>query len=123
MKPPCRWTQPLAPRTNSRTVSVKSACRRLCGLCRSRTSAASTSAPKAFVIARLPKRSACHWGRYLCRWGGLWRVWDAPIDGEAMPYEDAHLSDQELLQSADGELSPRSVKRVNAHLAHCWACR
>ncbi len=40
-----------------------------------------------------------------------------------MPYEDAHLSDQELLLAADGELAPRSARRVNAHLAHCWACR
>jgi anti-sigma factor RsiW len=40
-----------------------------------------------------------------------------------MRYEDAHLSDDELLLAADGELSPRRVKRVAAHLAHCWACR
>jgi anti-sigma factor RsiW len=40
-----------------------------------------------------------------------------------MQNEDAHLSDEELLLAADSELSPRSVKRVNAHLAHCWTCR
>ena len=40
-----------------------------------------------------------------------------------MHYEDAHLSDEELLLAADGELSPRRVQRVTVHLAHCWACR
>jgi anti-sigma factor RsiW len=40
-----------------------------------------------------------------------------------MQHEEAHLSDEELLLAADGELAPRDVKRVNAHLTHCWACR
>ncbi|MGA3236637.1 MAG: zf-HC2 domain-containing protein [Bryobacteraceae bacterium] len=40
-----------------------------------------------------------------------------------MQYEDAHLSDEEPPLTADGELAPREVKRVSAHLAHCGACR
>jgi hypothetical protein len=34
-----------------------------------------------------------------------------------------HLSDEELLLLADGELSSRRGARVNAHLAGCWDCR
>ncbi|MGB8885795.1 MAG: zf-HC2 domain-containing protein [Candidatus Korobacteraceae bacterium] len=34
-----------------------------------------------------------------------------------------HLSDEELLRLADGELSSRRAARVNAHLAGCWDCR
>jgi hypothetical protein len=37
--------------------------------------------------------------------------------------EHDHLSDQELLLAADGELSPRAAGRVQAHLAACWSCR
>jgi hypothetical protein len=37
--------------------------------------------------------------------------------------EEFHLSDQELLQSVDGELSARDTGRVDSHLAACWACR
>ncbi len=37
--------------------------------------------------------------------------------------EESHLSDQELLQAVDGELSPREAERVESHLAACWACR
>jgi hypothetical protein len=39
-----------------------------------------------------------------------------------MPQE-FHLSDQELLMAADGELSVRKSRRVEAHLAACWSCR
>ena len=35
----------------------------------------------------------------------------------------AHLSDQELLRAADGELPGRRADEVNAHLAACWDCR
>ncbi|MFZ3340757.1 MAG: zf-HC2 domain-containing protein [Terriglobales bacterium] len=35
----------------------------------------------------------------------------------------AHLSDQELLRAADGELSPRRADQVQAHLSACWDCR
>ena len=34
-----------------------------------------------------------------------------------------HLSDEDLLQSADGELSPKDALRVRAHVAACWSCR
>jgi anti-sigma factor RsiW len=40
-----------------------------------------------------------------------------------MEREEFHLSDQELLQSADGELSTRAGGRIEAHLAACWSCR
>src|SRR6202167_6732474 len=36
---------------------------------------------------------------------------------------DKHLSDQELLLAADGELAPRRAAQVRAHLAACWDCR
>jgi hypothetical protein len=36
---------------------------------------------------------------------------------------DSHLSDQELLLVADGELSPRRDAQARAHLAACWTCR
>ncbi len=34
-----------------------------------------------------------------------------------------HLSDEELLQFADGELASRQMATVHAHLASCWDCR
>ncbi len=34
-----------------------------------------------------------------------------------------HVSEQELLLAADGELSPRRRAKVQAHLAACWTCR
>lgn len=37
--------------------------------------------------------------------------------------EDRHMSDQEILQAADGELSSRRTAQVQAHLAACWNCR
>jgi hypothetical protein len=37
--------------------------------------------------------------------------------------QDRHLSDQELLLAADGELSPRRTARAREHLASCWTCR
>jgi hypothetical protein len=40
-----------------------------------------------------------------------------------MPSKDLHLSDQEMLLAADGELSTRRTAQVHAHLAECWACR
>jgi hypothetical protein len=36
---------------------------------------------------------------------------------------DMHLSDQEMLLAADGELSTRQAAQVCAHFAECWACR
>lgn len=40
-----------------------------------------------------------------------------------MKSQESHLSDQELLLFADGELSAEETGRVQAHLAACWACR
>ncbi len=40
-----------------------------------------------------------------------------------MSREYTHLSDEELVLLADGELSLRHAARVNAHLAACWDCR
>lgn len=40
-----------------------------------------------------------------------------------MPFEESHLSDQELLLAVDGELSARDNERVRSHLAACWSCR
>ena len=37
--------------------------------------------------------------------------------------EDFHPRDEELLLTADGELSGRRATRVRAHLASCWDCR
>jgi hypothetical protein len=37
--------------------------------------------------------------------------------------ENPHLSDQELLLAADGELPTRRAIQVDAHLAACWNCR
>jgi anti-sigma factor RsiW len=40
-----------------------------------------------------------------------------------MQSEDFHPRDEELLMTADGELSCRRATRVRAHLASCWDCR
>jgi hypothetical protein len=40
-----------------------------------------------------------------------------------MHLSDLHLSDQELLLAADGELPTRRAAQVSAHLAACWDCR
>lgn len=37
--------------------------------------------------------------------------------------EDPHLSDQDLLLAADGELPERRASQVREHLAACWECR
>lgn len=36
---------------------------------------------------------------------------------------DPHLSDEELLLLADGELTSRQAMRAHGHLAACWECR
>lgn len=36
---------------------------------------------------------------------------------------NAHLSDQDLIMAADGELPPRRKSEVFAHLDACWSCR
>jgi hypothetical protein len=40
-----------------------------------------------------------------------------------MKYEHSHLSDQQMLQDVDGELSAHDEKLVRAHLGTCWKCR
>jgi len=40
-----------------------------------------------------------------------------------MPSENSHLTDQDLLLTADGELPGRRATQVRAHLAACWDCR
>jgi anti-sigma factor RsiW len=37
--------------------------------------------------------------------------------------QDAHLSDQDFLLAADGELPAHEAARVHAHLTRCWTCR
>jgi hypothetical protein len=36
---------------------------------------------------------------------------------------DVHISEEELIQAADGELPDRRADQVRAHLASCWSCR
>ncbi len=40
-----------------------------------------------------------------------------------MPTPDSHLTDQDLLLAADGELPPDRAIEVTAHLSQCWLCR
>jgi hypothetical protein len=42
---------------------------------------------------------------------------------EDLHLSDTHLSDQQLLLAADGELPTRCAARVHAHLAACGSCR
>jgi hypothetical protein len=37
--------------------------------------------------------------------------------------KDAHISDQDLLRAADGELSSPEASRIHSHLEACWTCR
>ena len=45
------------------------------------------------------------------------------MQSEDLHLSDKHLSDQEMLLAADGELSTRQAAQVHSHLAECWACR
>jgi hypothetical protein len=38
-------------------------------------------------------------------------------------HEDPHITDQDLLRAADGELSSRRDAEIRAHLTACWDCR
>ena len=40
-----------------------------------------------------------------------------------MSNDDIHLSDAELLQLIDGEVSGRKASRMEAHQTACWTCR
>jgi hypothetical protein len=48
---------------------------------------------------------------------------DEDVPNKDVLNEDVHLSDQELLLAADGELPSRRAAQVHAHLAACWDCR
>jgi hypothetical protein len=37
--------------------------------------------------------------------------------------DDPHVSDQDLLRAADGELPARQIATIRKHLAACWMCR
>src|SRR5277367_2999943 len=37
--------------------------------------------------------------------------------------EELHVSDQDLLLAADGELPTRRAAQIRTHLAACWNCR
>lgn len=45
------------------------------------------------------------------------------MNANRMLQEDAHLSDEELLMAADGEIAPQRGAELQAHLAGCWRCR
>ena len=56
------------------------------------------------------------------------RLGDKNMPDEDFPLSDPHqadlhLSDQELLLAADGELPSRRAAQVHAHLTACWDCR
>src|ERR1022692_664409 len=42
---------------------------------------------------------------------------------ESMRKQDNHLSDQDLVQCADGELAAGRAAAVRGHLDACWQCR
>jgi len=46
-----------------------------------------------------------------------------PMSRHRIASKDNHLSDNELLLAADGELSSSAAARVHAHLSACWTCR
>jgi hypothetical protein len=43
--------------------------------------------------------------------------------GKNRKLKDVHLSDEQLLLAADGELSANRSAEIQGHLAACWACR
>jgi hypothetical protein len=45
------------------------------------------------------------------------------MGSENLHLSDLHLSDQELLLAADGELPTRRAAQIHDHLAACWDCR
>jgi hypothetical protein len=45
------------------------------------------------------------------------------MNGNTMSSTHSHLSDQELLLAADGELAADRAGEVASHLAGCWTCR
>jgi hypothetical protein len=51
------------------------------------------------------------------------KLGDKSMRSEDFHAPDLHLTDQELLLAADGELPSGRTARVHAHLAACWDCR
>jgi hypothetical protein len=45
------------------------------------------------------------------------------LSEEIMSRKHTHLSDQDLIMAADGELPSRRKPEVTAHLEACWSCR
>jgi hypothetical protein len=45
------------------------------------------------------------------------------MDDDPMLTQDSHITDQELLLAADGELPPARAAQISAHLSECWPCR
>lgn len=45
------------------------------------------------------------------------------MNGENMRSQKSHLSDQDIVLAVDGELPPRRMEEVAAHLLECWSCR
>jgi Putative zinc-finger len=45
------------------------------------------------------------------------------MNGDLMLSRQSHLTDEEVLLAADGELPPARTAQVAAHLAECWPCR
>jgi hypothetical protein len=42
---------------------------------------------------------------------------------DSMPAQNSHLTDQDLLLAADGELRRDGAMQVTVHLSQCWLCR
>jgi hypothetical protein len=40
-----------------------------------------------------------------------------------MTDEELHISDQDLMRAADGELPKRRARKIERHMASCWTCR
>jgi hypothetical protein len=66
-----------------------------------------------------------------CRWGPfLYRSFvRSPVSAgltqahSFMRYSQNHISDHDLLRSADGELTAREAAEIESHLPACWTCR
>src|SRR5690242_20131530 len=90
---------------------------------RNRIADACFSARKDCVIGKSQTCSRYRSARFLFLLENPSRESVAPSNGDAMQCRDCHLSDQELLLAADGELSAQDTARIDSHLAACWTCR
>src|SRR5580698_9859314 len=123
-----RSPTPLPTRKNKwPTAKLCSACAPCCAPCPNRTAAASLCARRACATARLRQRSGFLSVPYRFRSRALWRAWEVRKEARkkdhVMAVEELHISDQDLLRSADGELTGSRARQVRAHLASCWSCR